>query len=40
MGVPDPTLEEDLVVRAEAGVTPAHIVFDENEDNYQRIDNP
>jgi hypothetical protein len=35
-----PTLEEDLVVRAEVGVTPAHIVFDEYEDNYQRIDNP
>jgi hypothetical protein len=35
-----PTLEEDLVVRAEAGVIPAHIVFDEYEDNYQRIDNP
>jgi hypothetical protein len=35
-----PTLEEDLVVRAEAGVVPAHIVFDEYEDNYQRIDNP
>ena len=35
-----PTLEEDLVVRAEAGVVPAHIVFDEYEDNYQRIDKP
>jgi hypothetical protein len=35
-----PTLAEDLVVRAEVGVTPAHIVFDEYEDNYQRIGNP
>ena len=34
-----PRLEEDLVVRAEAGGAPAHIVFDEYEDNYQRIDN-
>ena len=34
-----PTLQEELVVRAEAGGAPAHIVFDEYEDNYQRIDN-
>ena len=34
-----PMLEEDLVVRADAAGAPAHIVFDEYEDNYQRIDN-
>ncbi|MGP4033163.1 hypothetical protein [Pseudarthrobacter sp. 1C304] len=34
-----PTLQEDLVVRADAEGTPAHIVLDEYEDNYQRIDN-
>lgn len=36
-----PTLQEELVVRAEASGAPAHIVFDEYEyeDNYQRIDN-
>lgn len=33
-----PTLQEDLVVRAEAGGAPAYIVFDEYEDNYQRLD--
>lgn len=33
------TLQEELVVRAEADGAPAHIVFDEYEDNYQRIDN-
>ena len=33
-----PTLQEGLVVRAEAGGAPAHIVFDEYEENYQRID--
>lgn len=31
-------LDDDLVVRAEAGVRDAHIVFDELEDNYQRVD--
>lgn len=34
-----PTLQKDLVVRAEAEGAPAHIVFDQYEDNYQRIDN-
>jgi hypothetical protein len=32
------TLEEDLVVRARRGSAEAHIVFDEYENNYQRID--
>lgn len=31
-------LDEDLVVTARADERPAHIVFDELEDNYQRID--
>lgn len=34
-----PTLEEDLVVRAHRGGSEAHIVLDEYENNYQRIDN-
>lgn len=34
-----PTVQGEPVVRAEAGGAPAHIVFDEYEDNYQRIDN-
>jgi len=33
-----PTLDEDLVVRAQRGGAEAHIVFDEYENNYQRID--
>jgi hypothetical protein len=31
------TLDSDLVVRANAGEEPAHIVFDEFEKNYQRV---
>jgi hypothetical protein len=34
-----PTLEEDLVVRALRGAGEAHIVLDEYENNYQRIEN-
>jgi hypothetical protein len=34
-----PTLDEDLVVRAQRGGGEATIVFDEYENNYQRIDN-
>ena len=34
-----PILEEDLVVRAHRGGAEAHIVLDEYENNYQRIDN-
>ena len=34
-----PALEEGLVVGAETGGAPAHIVFAEYENNYQRIDN-
>ena len=33
-----PTLDEDLVVRAQRGGVEAHLVFDEFENNYQRID--
>lgn len=32
------TLDEDLVVRAQRGGGDAHIVFDELENNYQRVD--
>jgi hypothetical protein len=33
------TLERALVVRADAEGSPAHIVLDEYEDNYQKIEN-
>ena len=32
------TVHEELVLRAEAGGAPAHIVFYEYEDDYQSID--
>ena len=34
------TLDRDLVVRAQRGGTKAHIVFDEYENNFQRVDDP
>ena len=34
-----PTLEEGLIVHADRGGAEAHIVLDEYENNYQRIDN-